>query len=247
MNNSILRARTVSIVRDFKIEKRQGANGEFESKDILFRIAVDRDYQVSVTENGITGKKRPTDFWLAKCTGEVAERFNKFCTAKDEQGKLISRHLLLGGNFEQYQKPRKIHATPQVSMNGQLVQLEFDMEVPDTSTIFIVNDIEFLDGKKDSASTNANNIATATIASVTPVAPASTQNTAQAQSTATPVTVQPVTAPAQATPVATAPTQATPVATAPTQATPVATASVTETNPPVVDASFTPDGQTAPF
>ena len=232
MNNSILRARTVAIVRDFKVEKRQGANGEFESKDILFRIAVDRDYQVSVTENGITGKKRPTDFWLAKCTGEVAERFNKFCTAKDEQGKLISRHLLLGGNFEQYQKPRKIHATPQVSMNGQLVQLEFDMEVPDTSTIFIVNDIEFLDGKKDSASTNTNNTATATIASVTPVAPASTNtnNTAQAQSTATPVTVQPATTPAQSTPVVTTP--------------------VTETNPPVppvVDASFTPDGQTAPF
>ena len=226
MNSSILRARTVTIVRDFKVEKRQGANGEFESKDILFRIAVDRDYQVSVTENGITGKKRPTDFWLAKCTGDVAERFNKYCTAKDEQGKLISRHLLLGGNFEQYQKPRKIHATPQVNMNGQLVQLEFDMEVPDTSTIFIVNDIEFLDGKKN-AEAPANTTPTATIASMTPVATA---------------------------PVATAPVATAPVQTA--QPVQVAVAPVTQAqsvdmsgamNPPVVGAEFTPDGQTAPF
>ena len=226
MNSSILRARTVAIVRDFRVEKRQGANGEFESKDILFRIAVDRDYQVSVTENGITGKKRPTDFWLAKCTGDVAERFNKYCTAKDEQGKLISRHLLLGGNFEQYQKPRKIHATPQVNMNGQLVQLEFDMEVPDTSTIFIVNDIEFLDGKKN-AEAPANTTPTATIASMTPVA----------------------TAPVAQAPVATAPVQT-------AQPVQVAVAPVTQAqsvdmsgamNPPVVGAEFTPDGQTAPF
>ena len=229
MNSSILRARTVAIVRDFKVEKRQGANGEFESKDILFRIAVDRDYQVSVTENGITGKKRPTDFWLAKCTGEVAERFNKFCTAKDEQGKLVSRHLLLGGNFEQYQKPRKIHATPQVNMNGQLVQLEFDMEVPDTSTIFIVNDIEFLDGKKDT--TPANTTTTATIASMTPVGTASAQAPVQTAPVAQPVATAPVAQPAQATPV--------------TQAS-VADMS-NAMNPPVVGAEFTPDGQTAPF
>ena len=237
MNSSILRARTVAIVRDFKVEKRQGANGEFESKDILFRIAVDRDYQVSVTENGITGKKRPTDFWLAKCTGEVAERFNKFCTAKDEQGKLVSRHLLLGGNFEQYQKPRKIHATPQVNMNGQLVQLEFDMEVPDTSTIFIVNDIEFLDGKKDT--TPANTTPTATIASMTPVGTAPAQGTTPAQTTA-PVQTAPVAQPVATAPVA-QPVQATPV----TQA-PVADMS-NVMNPPVVGAEFTPDGQTAPF
>ena len=242
MNSSILRARTVAIVREFKVEKRQGANGEFESKDILFRIAVDRDYQVSVTENGITGKKRPTDFWLAKCTGEVAERFNKFCTAKDEQGKLISRHLLLGGNFEQYQKPRKIHATPQVNMNGQLVQLEFDMEVPDTSTIFIVNDIEFLDGKKDT--TPANTTPTATIASMTPVGTASVQGATPVQATApvaqTPVQTAPVTQP-----VATAPV-AQPVQVAPVTQAPVADMS-NAMNPPVVGAEFTPDGQTAPF
>lgn len=242
MNSSILRVRTVAIVREFKVEKRQGANGEFESKDILFRIAVDRDYQVSVTENGITGKKRPTDFWLAKCTGEVAERFNKFCTAKDEQGKLISRHLLLGGNFEQYQKPRKIHATPQVNMNGQLVQLEFDMEVPDTSTIFIVNDIDFLDGKKDT--TPANTTPTATIASMTPVGTAPVQGATPVQATA-PVAQAPVQTAPVAQPVATAPV-AQPVQVAPVTQAPVADMS-NAMNPPVVGAEFTPDGQTAPF
>ena len=242
MNSSILRARTVAIVREFKVEKRQGANGEFESKDILFRIAVDRDYQVSVTENGITGKKRPTDFWLAKCTGEVAERFNKFCTAKDEQGKLISRHLLLGGNFEQYQKPRKIHATPQVNMNGQLVQLEFDMEVPDTSTIFIVNDIEFLDGKKDT--TPANTTPTATIASMTPVGTAPVQGATPVQATA-PVAQASVQTTPVTQPVATAPV-AQPVQVAPVTQAPVADMS-NAMNPPIVGAEFTPDGQTAPF
>ena len=43
MKSTILDARTVSVVRDLRVEKRQGVNGEFESKDILVRIAVDRD------------------------------------------------------------------------------------------------------------------------------------------------------------------------------------------------------------
>ena len=222
MNNSILRARTVTIVKDFKVEKRQGANGEFESKEILFRIAVDRDYQVSVTENGITGKKRPTDFWLAKCTGEVAERFNKYCTAKDEQGKLISRHLLLGGNFEQYQKPRIVKAELQANINGQLYNVAGDVSVPDTCTIFIVNDIEFLDGRRDTAP--ANTTTTTTAASVTPVGSAS-QGTTPVQN---------------ATPVAQPSASAQPI-----QVT--ATNMNGAMNPPVVGADFVPDGQTAPF
>lgn len=244
MNNSILRARTVTIVKDFKVEKRQGANGEFESKEILFRIAVDRDYQISVTENGITGKKRPTDFWLAKCTGEVAERFNKFCTAKDEQGKLISRHLLLGGNFEQYQKPRIVKAELQANINGQLYNVVGDVSVPDTCTIFIVNDIEFLDGKRDTAP--ANTTTTPTAASVTPVGTVP-QGTAPVQS-ATPVqATTPVTqAPVQTAPVV-QPVATTPVA-QPVQVAPVTQAPVADAmNPPVVDSEFTPDGQTAPF
>ena len=183
MNSTILRARTVSIVRDFKVEKRQGANGEFESKDILFRIAVDRDYQVSVTENGITGKKRPTDFWLAKCTGEVAERFNKYCTEKDSNGKLVSRHLLLGGNFEQYEKPRTVKAELQVELNGQLYNVTGDVNVPDTRTIFVVNDIEFLDGRKSTGSTNTGS--SVSIASATPVAAGTTSNSS-ATASATP-------------------------------------------------------------
>ena len=239
MNNSILRARTVAIVREFKVEKRQGANGEFESKDILFRIAVDRDYQVSVTENGITGKKRPTDFWLAKCTGEVAERFNKFCTAKDEQGKLISRHLLLGGNFEQYQKPRVVKAELQANINGQLYNVAGDVSVPDTCTIFIVNDIEFLDGKRDTTPTNTTTASTA--ASVTPVGIAPQATTPVQNATPTQTTT-----PTQTAPVATT----TPVA-QPAQVSPATQATVTDNsnamNPPVVGAEFTPDGQTAPF
>ena len=183
MNSTILRARTVSIVKDFTVEKRQGANGEFESKSILFRIAVDRDYQVSVTENGITGKKRPTDFWLAKCTGEIAERFNKFCTEKDANGKLVSRHLLLGGNFEQYEKQRVVKAELQTEINGQLYNVAGDVNVTETSTIFVVNDIEFLDGRKSTSSTNTGS--SVSIASATPVAAGTTSNSS-ATASATP-------------------------------------------------------------
>ena len=182
MNSTILRARTVSIVKDFTVEKRQGANGEFESKSILFRIAVDRDYQVSVTENGITGKKRPTDFWLAKCTGEIAERFNKYCTEKDANGKLVSRHLLLGGNFEQYEKQRVVKAELQTEINGQLYNVAGDVNVTETRTIFVVNDIEFLDGRKSTGSTNTGS--SVSIASATPVA-AGTTATASATPSAT--------------------------------------------------------------
>ena len=120
MKTSILNARTVAIVRDLRVEKRQGANGEFESKDILFRIAVDRDYKVTRQENGKTISERPTDFWLAKATRNVAQIFADHCSATKEDGKLISRHLLLSGNFENYQNTRNVKAKvqPQVNING---------------------------------------------------------------------------------------------------------------------------------
>lgn len=239
MKTSILNARTVAIVRDLKTEKRQGANGEFESKDILFRIAVDRDYKVTRQENGKTISERPTDFWLAKATGNVAQIFADHCTATKEDGKLISRHLLLSGNFENYQNTRTVKAKvqPQVNINGQVYQLDLEVEVPvenNNNTIFIVDSIEFLDSNPANRTASAGNtgatVASAVATPVTPVAPAATpvQPVQQAQPV-TPVAQTPVTQPVQVAPQ----TVAQPVAQTPAM------------NPPVVASGF--DGQTAPF
>jgi hypothetical protein len=221
MKSTILDARTVAVVRDLHVEKRQGANGEFESKDILVRIAVDRDYKVTRTENGKTIQEYPTDFWLAKFTGATAQAFADHCTATKEDGKLISRHLLLNGNFENYTNNRKVKVAPQVNINGQLYQLDLEVEVPSNNTIFVVDSMKFLD--KNPANNQTNGGTTVTTTAITPVAvaPAPTGQTV--------------------TPVATAPTQAVApvVAPVPTQ--------VPAMNPPVVDPNFVPTGETAPF
>ena len=164
MKTCLLDARTVAIVRDLRVEKRQGVNGEFESKDILVRIAVDRDYKVTRTENGKTISEYPTDFWLAKFTGNVAQIFADHCAGTKEDGKLVSRHLLLNGNFESYKGVRKV--TKQINVNGQLYNVEFDVEVD--NTIFIVDSMKFLD-KNPSSTTQAN---TSSVVTVTPVASA---------------------------------------------------------------------------
>lgn len=223
MKSTILDARTVSVVRDLRVEKRQGVNGEFESKDILVRIAVDRDYKVRRVENGKTIEEYPTDFWLAKFTGAVAQVFADHCTGTKEDGKLQSRHLLLSGNFENYTNTRKV--TKQVNIGGQLYEVEFEVD-NNQNTIFVVDSMKFLDKNPANATTQNNG----GVVSVTPVA------MAQPVAPATPVAPAPVAQPA--TPVA----MAQPVQVA-TQAVDMSQAM----NPPVVDPNFVPAGQTAPF
>lgn len=250
MKTSILNARTVAIVRDLRVEKRQGANGEFESKDILFRIAVDRDYKVTRQENGKTISERPTDFWLAKATGNVAQIFADHCSATKEDGKLISRHLLLSGNFENYQNTRNVKAKvqPQVNINGQIYQLDLEVEVPvenNSNTIFIVDSIEFLDSNPANRTASGGNagatvssaVATPVTASPVPVVQPAQAPVQQAQPVQ-PVqqVVQPVAQPAQ------------PIQVAPQTVVQPAQAQTPIMNPPVapiVGAGF--DGQTAPF
>lgn len=221
MKTCLLDARTVAIVRDLKVEKRQGVNGEFESKDILVRIAVDRDYKITKMENGQPVQEAPTDFWLAKMTGNVAQIFADHCTATKENGKLVSRHLLLCGNFETYKSMRKV--TKQLNIGGQLYNVEFDVEVD--NTIFIVDSIKFLD-KNPTATTPQANAGAVTI---TPVGSAT-----QATPVSAPV-AQPVATPAPA-------TTATPVMEQPVQV-----EMSQAMNPPVVDPNFIPAGTTAPF
>lgn len=225
MKTCLLDARTVAIVRDLRVEKRQGVNGEFESKDILVRIAVDRDYKVTRTENGKTISEYPTDFWLAKFTGNVAQIFADHCANTKEDGKLVSRHLLLNGNFESYKGVRKV--TKQININNQLYNVEFDVEVD--NTIFIVDSMKFLD-KNPSSSSQTN---TSGVVTVTPV------DSAQVATPVTPVTPVAPVAPA---------TQPVAVATQPVQVSAPAVADMSVAmNPPVVDPNFVPAGTTAPF
>lgn len=225
MNSTILDARTVAIVKPFQVEKRQGQNGEFESKSILVRIAVDRDYKVRRTENGKTIEEYPTDFWLAKFTGSSAQTFADYCTAVKEDGKLHSRRLLLSGNFENYDKPRKV--SKQINVNGALYDIEF--EVADNNTIFVVDNMKFLD-KNPNANATANGAVV-----VTPVAQAVAMPVAQAQPVAQPVVATaPVAVSAQTMIEQVAQTMTAPVAT-PVEAV------------PTVPANFVPVGETAPF
>jgi hypothetical protein len=170
MKSTILEARTVTVVRELKVEKRTGVNGEFESKDILIRIAVDRDYKVTRTENGKTISEYPTDFWLAKATGPLADVINNYCTATKEDGKLVSRHLLLSGSFENYTNTRKVKVQPQVEINGVMYQLDLETEVPSNNTIFVIDAIKFLDRNPEAMQAQtANTVTTATVTPVTPV------------------------------------------------------------------------------
>lgn len=231
MKTCMLDARTVSIVRDLRVEKRQGVNGEFESKDILVRIAVDRDYKVRRVENGKTIEEYPTDFWLAKFTGAVAQVFADHCTATKEDGKLQSRHLLLCGNFENYTNTRQVKK--QINIGGQLYEVEFDVE-NNNNTIFVVDSMKFLDKNPANASQASNGGVVSITPIATPVAPV-----------ANPVAPAPV-APAPQVVQAVAPV-ATPVA----QAVPVQAQAVNPIaqamNAPVVDPNFVPAGQVAPF
>lgn len=233
MKSCILEARTVALVRDLKVEQRQGANGTFESKDILMRVAVDRDYKVTRTENGKTISEYPTDFWLAKATGSIAQVLKDYCTTTKEDGKLISRHLLLSGSFENYTNTRKVKVAPQVNIGGQVYQLDLEVEVPNNNnTIFVIDSIKFLDRNPENVQANGSTSVTTAVA--TPVA-----------QPATPV-AQPVVA--QSAPVAQPAQEAQPVVT-PVQATTVQPAVnlAGAMNPPVVDPAFVAAGQTAPF
>lgn len=227
MKTCILEARTVSIVRPLKVEQKQGANGTFESKDILVRIAVQRDYKVTKVENGKQVTEYPTDFWLAKFTGNLAQIFADNCTMVKEDGKLHSRHLLLSGSFENYTNTRKVKATPQVNIGGQIYQLELEIDVPNNNnTIFIVDGVTFLDPNPAKAQ-QANTAPAAVVATAVPVNPVPV---AQPAAVAAPAPV------AQPAPVVT------PVAQPVQIAQPVAVEAA-----PTVAANFSATGETAPF
>ena len=247
MKTTILDARTVAIVKPLETTKRNGANGEFESKTILLRIAVDRDYKTTRTENGKTISEYPTDFWLAKATGAVAQAIADNCAQFKDDGKLVSRHLLLNGSFEGYQSTRKqkVNAQPQININGQVYQLNLnlDVDMPTNNTIFVIDSFRFLDKKPGQPQANTGTT-TATVASVMPVGTVQTM----IQNQAAPAPAQPVTQvmqqpmqQQQAQPVEVVANQGQPVM----QVAPPAGAGITIA--PTVGDGFVATGKVAPF
>lgn len=221
-------------VKELQTEKRQGPNGEFDAKSILFRVASNRNYTRTVTKDGQQVEERPTDFILCRANGSTAQVIADNCSAVDANGKLISRHLNIYGHIETYVTDRtfKVENLPLSIANVGTVNVSFDTTQKVDGHIFIVDEIEFLDPKPQ-PKVQAGQV---TVSNVQ-VAPAQTQ----AQATPAPqVTAQvPVqnAQPAQ-TPVQTAqPVQATTP-----QAQPMTTGAM---NPPVVPDGYTGEG--APF
>lgn len=266
MYSTILDARTVAIVRDLKVEQRNGANGTFESKSILFRIAVDRSYKVTRQENGKTISEYPTDFWLARATGNVAQAINDYCTAKKEDGKLVSRRLLLSGNFETYDSPKSVHGIIPVVINGVQYNVEGDLPVPyNKEMIFVVGEMKFLDSQKKNDGAGTTQATATPVGIATPAGNAQGGNvqaggTVQATGSAVPtVAAQPVQGgtvqsaqPVQSAPASQAPTQ--PVQSGTVQsAAPVnggvegAMNAPTMPEVPTVGPGFVPTSQSTPF
>lgn len=139
--------RTARIIRPYAVEQRNGRNGVFESRMVMFSLATDRDYKKAVTNaDGSMTQERPTDFFACRATGPIADLFNKYCSAvkKDENGqdKLVSRRIAVEGHFEKYQATRT--ETVQFVDNG--VQKTLQVNLPEERDVLVVESIEFLDG-----------------------------------------------------------------------------------------------------
>ena len=181
-------ARTVWI-GDLKTESKVGADGQpYISKQILFRVASNRDYTVNKVVNGVTVKERPSDFIFCKATGSIAQAIADYASAKDATGKLISRHLSLHGSLETYTtyKDMQINA----NVGGQVQAIQFKAEVE--QTIFIVKELDFLDSS--SKATVATPVIGGAIATTQPTITATQpQAVAQTQAVTQPqIVTQPV-------------------------------------------------------
>ena len=178
-------ARTVW-VGDLKTESKVGADGQpYISKQILFRVASNRDYTVNKVVNGVTVKERPSDFIFCKATGSIAQAIADYASAKDAAGKLVSRHLSLHGSLETYTtyKDMQINA----NVGGQVQAIQFKAEVE--QTIFIVKELDFLDSS--SKATVATPVVGGAIAATQPIVTATqTQAVAQTQIVTQPVQSQ---------------------------------------------------------
>ena len=190
MLRTICSGRTVW-VKDLVTEKRQGPNGEFDAKSILFRIATPRNYTRTVTKDGQQVEERPTDFILCRANGSTAQVIADNCSAVGPDGKLISRHLELIGHIETYVTDRtfKVENLPLSIANVGTVNVSFDTTQKVDGHIFIVDEIEFLDPKPQ-PKVQAGQVTVSNVQVATAQAQTATAQSAQA-TTPAPQVVQP--------------------------------------------------------
>lgn len=186
--------RTDAVVRtvwakDLEVTTKQGVNGTYEAKQILFRVATDRNYKRSMVVNGQTVTDNPTDYILCRATGAVAQAFSDYCTAKKPDGKLISRHLYLVGHIELYTQPRRFPVEAQLNYNGQLLNVKLETEQNIEGHIFVVDEFEFLDSNPVPKTTVPQG-ATVTNVTVAPVQATPVQTGQPVQVDTQPVQVQ---------------------------------------------------------
>lgn len=147
MVNLSLVGRTVRIVKDYTENTYKSQDGgSFVQKRITFVVAVNR-------------AKDQADYFLVRAEGRAAENFNKYCTEKDSNGKLVSRLINIVGSLETYKKPIMIDTVAPGKINGQWYNVPVHIEEDWTHTVVVANAIEFLD--KSSNSSTGKSVATA--------------------------------------------------------------------------------------
>jgi len=170
MESFINVVRTGSLIAPYKCEKRTGANGSFESKSICFNVAVDREQTQIVNENGQNVRRPITDWFAMRVVGNAADIMNTYGTATNN-GKLISRRLLVGGHIERYDRtwtnPKgKIKAFDVTLPDGKIYTIpehEGPTEETYKETILVITSVKFLDSNPVKAT------GTTTIPSGTPI------------------------------------------------------------------------------
>lgn len=143
-----------------------GNNGQ-QVPQLFFTLAIKRNYQAGQGDN----RKYPTDFIHCKVTGRNAEIFNQYCSQVDQNGKIISRHLMVEGEITTYQTKRKVDVPAlQVNLGGQLYNIQPDpVEIDDTGYTLEIDRISFLDYKNGNVVNNGATVQAQATAQVTPI------------------------------------------------------------------------------
>ena len=163
MSKIIIRGQTVSInkveEKDYKDTSRQ------EKLKIIFFTVADRDrHQVK------NGSYETDGFYFCKAIGKTAEQIEKYCSMKDENGKLISRKIYLEASPKQYKtsKEQKVDMSFPIEnlfssigapcpdhVKGKTISLNKNEALQYDNFIFEVKEFrmdDYVDDKKSSAS-----------------------------------------------------------------------------------------------
>jgi hypothetical protein len=113
----------------------------------LFNVATDRNYKEDQLQpDGSIKKVVPTDFYLCRAKGETAQAIADFCSAKNGEGKTISRRLNLYGHMETYKKARTFSPTANLQLgDGNVYPVTITHEEMIDNVVFVVEEFEFLD------------------------------------------------------------------------------------------------------